>query len=306
MLNPIPRNLAETQIGGFFALAAFSIWSGFPIYFKAVAHVGALEVLAHRIVWTLAFVALIIFLLRRFGVLRKALASRSLIKMLCLSSAFISVNWLTFIWAIANNHVLDSSLGYFINPLVNVVLGVIFLGERLRPTQWISVILAFVGVLNLVVWFGQIPWIALTVAITFAFYGLIRKQVAVDPFVGLFIETLLVLPLALIYLLYLFQSGNHAFLTNGPYTDFLLLISGVLTALPLILFASAARRLKLSTLGLFQYTVPTGHFLLAVFAYGENFTFSHLITFACIWAALVLYGVDSYRSEKQYKPGADK
>ena len=294
--NLDPSGAHEARTGALFALGAFAIWSGFPLYFKLVAAIPASEVLGHRILWSLLFVALLLGLRGHWRGVREALTTPSLRRRLALSALLISVNWLVFIWAIANDHVLDASLGYFINPLVNVVLGVLLLGERLRRLQWLAVTLALAGVANLVWQHGSLPWIALTLAFSFGSYGLVRKQTSTDALSALFVETLLLVPLALGYLAFLDLAGHGHFL-RGPFVDDgLLLLAGVLTALPLLLFGGAARRLRLSTLGLLQYTVPTGHFLLAVFAFGEPFTAVHAVTFGVIWLALALYTIDLLRA----------
>ncbi len=285
-----------TRTGTLFALGAFLIWSGFPLYFKLVASIPASEVLGHRIVWSLLFVALLLALRGHWQGVREALATPMLRRRLALSALLVSVNWLVFIWAIANDHVLDASLGYFINPLVNVVLGVLLLGERLRRMQWLAVLLALAGVGNLVWHHGTLPWIALALAFSFGSYGLVRKQTPTDALSALFVETLLLAPLAVGYLVVLDLNGHGHFLRGPTTIDGLLLLAGVLTALPLLLFGGAARRLQLSTLGLLQYTVPTGHFLLAVFVFGELFTTAHAITFGAIWLALALYSTDMLRA----------
>lgn len=290
-----PPGTDQARRGGLFALAAFGIWSAFPAFFKLVAEVPSTEVLAHRILWSMAFVALLLALRGAWGDIGRVLRNRRLLRQLCLSSLLVSVNWLVFIWAVANDRVLESSLGYFINPLINVLLGVLFLGERLRLLQWTAIALACAGVLYQIVGLGQLPWVALTVAVTFGCYGLVRKQTDVDAFSGLFVETLLLAPLAVGYLLFLESAGRGSFLHAGIGGDLLLVLAGVLTALPLLLFTAAATRLRLSTLGLLQYTVPSGHFLLAVLAFGETFTAAHAVTFGCIWSALLLYVLSNLR-----------
>ncbi len=292
-----PSDLHEARIGAAYALGAFLIWSGVPLYFKLVASIPATEVLGHRVLWSLLFVTLLLAGRRHWSGVGTALADPRLRRRLALSSLLVSINWLVFIWAIANDHLLDASLGYFISPLVNVVLGVLLLGERLRRLQWIAVLLALAGVANLVWQHGSLPWIALTLAFSFGGYGLVRKQTPVDSLSALFVETLLLVPLALAYLLFLDFDGDGHFLRVDIATDGLLLLAGVVTAMPLLLFGGAARRLQLSTLGLLQYTVPTGHFLLAVFVFGEPFTPAHAFTFGAIWLALLIYSLDMLRRQ---------
>ena len=296
-LVPEAQAPSEARWGAIYATLAFLIWAALPIYFKAVAAVPPWEVLAHRVFWSAVFVALLLLLWRKRDGLLTVLRKRRLILWLALSALLVSTNWLIFIWAIANDHVLESSLGYYINPLLNVALGVLVLRERLRRAQWIAIAIGTVGVSNLIWQYGEIPWVALSLALTFALYGLIRKRLPVDALTGLFVETALLAPLAAGYLIYLgLSDAGGAFGGVRWQLDVLLAIAGVLTASPLILFAAAARRLTLSTLGQLQYTVPTGHFLLAVFAFGEPFTSAHAVTFTCIWIALLIYALDTYRS----------
>ena len=281
------------------ALVAFSIWGSFPLYFKAVSHLPAFEVLAHRILWTVVFVGLVILVSGRLHHVRAVIRNKKLLGTLLLSSLLVSTNWLVFIWAVSQNMVLESSLGYFINPLVNVALGMFFLKEKLRLWQWVAVALSVLGVANLVGQLGTIPWVALTVAISFGFYGLVRKVTVVDAYTGIFIETTLILPPVMGYLVYVGIEGTGAFGLADLKLDALLMMAGLMTATPLILFALAAKRMQLSTLGFFQYIAPTGHFLLAVFVYNEPFTQAHKITFGMIWLALAIYTADSIYSHRR-------
>lgn len=289
----------EARWGALYASLAFFIWMGFPIYFKTVAEVPATEVLAHRVCWSALFVIALLLLLRRRSGLQTIVREPRLVLWLGLSALLVSTNWLIFIWAVAHNHVLESSLGYFINPLLNVVLGVLLLRERLRRAQWIAIGIGALGVVNLIWQYGQVPWISLGLACSFGLYGLLRKRIPIDALTGLCVETVLIAPIALGYLIYLNAHGTGMFGTVRWQLDGLLMASGVLTALPLILFAAAARRLTLSTLGQLQYSVPTGHFLLAVFVFGEHFTRTHAVTFTCIWIALAVYAFDTYRAERK-------
>ena len=271
------------------------MWGLFPVYFKLVASVPAAEVLAHRIVWSVLIAALLITALGRWRAVLAVLADRRTLATLALSAAAISVNWLVFIWAVGHDRVLESSLGYFINPLVSVALGVVVLGERLRRVQWLAVGLAALGVAWQVASVGSLPWVALTLAASFGGYGLLRKVVRADSLTGLFVETALLAPVALAALLALGLAGGGAFRGTGVALDWTLAASGVVTAAPLLLFVAGARRIRLSTLGLLQYLVPTGHLLLAVFAYGEPFALSRLVTFGLIWTALALITWDAWR-----------
>lgn len=284
---------AEYRAGVFFALAAFLSWGFVPVYFKQLATVPAPEVLAHRIVWSVLCLGLYIALRGSFADTRDTLRNRRLLAGLVLSGALVAFNWLIFVWAVANDHILETSLGYFITPLVNVVLGMCFLGERLRKLQWMAVGLAVLGTVYLTVDHGKLPWVALLLGFSFAFYGLIRKQLPVKPVQGLFVETLLMLPLALGYLLWLTATGLGAFPHDGARIDALLLGTGLVTALPLLWFINAARRMPLSTVGFFQYLAPSMSFVLAVFVYEEPFNRAHAVAFACIWLGLVLFSIDA-------------
>jgi len=223
------------------------------------------------------------------------LESTRLMMWLCVSSILLACNWTLFIWAVTNGHLLQGSLGYYINPLVNVVLGVLLLGEKLTRAQWIAVSLSFGGVIVMAVGLGAFPWIAVTLALLFGFYGYVRKTLPVGAAPGLFVETLVVLIPAILYLLYLAWQGKGALGTVSLGYDFMLVLAGIVTAAPLIMFAAAARRLRYATVGFFQYLAPTLQFLLAVLVYGEAFTDTHKITFALIWVALAIYSVDTFR-----------
>jgi chloramphenicol-sensitive protein RarD len=264
-----------------------------------VANVSPVEVLAHRALWSFVVLAILVAALGRWKEIRRELHSRKLIFMLTLSTLFIAANWLTFIYAVSNGQVLQSSLGYFINPLVNVLLGVVFLRERLRTRQTLSIGLAMIGVLVLIAMVGEVPWIALTLALTFSLYALMRKLMPVDGLVSLTVETLMIAPLALLYLGYVAASGSRVPLTLG--TVGLLVLSGPITTVPLLFFGAAARRLRLSTMGILQYLSPTLQFLLAVLAFGEPFSAAQLLSFACIWAAVLIYAVDSLFAAREYR-----
>jgi chloramphenicol-sensitive protein RarD len=295
---PQPEARSSAVVGVTCGAGAFVCWGLFPIYFKLVAAVPAPEVLAHRIVWSVVFVAGLITLRRRWSAVGAAFADRRLVATLVLSATVISINWVVFIWAVGEGRILGASLGYFINPLVSVVLGVVVLGERLRPAQWGAVGLAVIAVGWQIIGFGSVPWVALTLAVSFGFYGLIRKVAKVDAFTGLFVETLVLSPLAIGYIVFLAVVGGGVFARFGLHMDALLVAAGVITPLPLILFVAGAQRIRLSTVGLLQYIAPTGQFLLAVFVYDEPFTRDSLITFALIWLALALYTFDTLRHER--------
>ncbi len=276
----------------FYALGAYAIWGLFPLYFKLVAEVPALEVLAHRVVWSVVFVSVLVSLLRRWGAIARIFHDRRLLGTLLLSGLAISLNWGIFIWAVAHDRVLESSLGYFICPLVSVFLGFIFLRERLRPWQVLAVILAIAGVSNQIWQLGAFPWVALGLAFSFGIYGLIRKLAPVDAIGGQLVETIILLAAALPYLVWLHVAGSGTFGAGDVVLDGYLVLAGLVTALPLILFAQATKRLLLATVGLLQYIVPTSHFLLAVFIFSEPFSMGTGLSFALIWLALAIYVIE--------------
>lgn len=291
-----PVRTNDGLIGVLYGLAAFGIWGLVPVYFKAVAHVPAIEVVAHRVVWAMLLLLVGLLLQRRARQLLSELRDPRRVGFYALTALLVSGNWLIFIWAIHNDRILETSLGYYINPLVNVLLGVVFLRERLNARQTMAVALAAAGVLNLIVGYGTIPWIALALALLFGIYGLLRKQAGVEAMLGLAAETVMLAPLAVLFLAYLGWHGTGAFAQVSRASDALLVFAGVVTAVPLICFLQAANRLRLSTVGLMQYLAPTLSFLLAVAVYKEPFTWAHGITFACIWVALGLYSLDAFAS----------
>lgn len=282
----------EVRKGVFLALAAYIMWGIAPIYFKTVSSVAALEVLSHRVVWSFFLLAALLHFSKQWRGVLSVLRTPKKIAFLLVTALLIGANWLTFIWAINANHMLDASLGYYINPLINIVLGMLFLGERLRKLQWFAVLLAVIGVAIQLVVFGSLPIVAFVLAITFAVYGLLRKKVGVDALSGLFIETLLLVPVALLYLAWFADSPTSSMLLNDWHINTLLIAAGVITTLPLLCFTGAATRLKLSTLGFFQYIGPSLMFVLAVLIYGEAFSADKAITFAFIWSALLIFTWD--------------
>ncbi|MCG8593229.1 MAG: EamA family transporter RarD [Kiloniellales bacterium] len=293
----------QTVAGALFALAAFGLWGINPVYFKAVDHIPELEVLAHRVVWTVALLAALVTATGGWTTVARALRDRQTLAMLGLSAALISANWFIYIWAVVAERVLETSLGYFINPLISVLLGVLVLRERLSPLQGVAVALAGLGVLNLSLEAAGLPWVALSLAVTFGFYGLIRKTVRIGSVEGLLVETSLMLPAAVVYLLVM--GGRSGVFGSGSAADVLLLLAaGLVSAIPLLCFTSAARRLPLSTIAMFQYLAPSAQFLLAVFAFGELFTRAHLVTFLCIWAALGIFTLDSLRRSRRARLAA--
>ncbi len=288
----------ESVAGVLYALVAYGIWGLIPIYFKAVQHVAASEVLAHRVIWAMLLLLALMVLKRRGRQIIAELRNRRRLAFYSATALLVATNWLVFIWSIHNDRLLEASLGYYINPLISVVLGVLFLGEQLKRWQIAAVLLATVGVLNLVVSHGTFPWVALTLGFSFGFYGLLRKKAGIDAILGLSVETLLLTPLALLFLAALALQGSGAFGRIDLGTDVLLTFAGLATAVPLICFLEAARRLRLSTVGLMQYLAPSLNFLLAVLVYNEPFTVTHVITFTCIWIALAIYSFDAFFSRR--------
>ena len=287
------------------ALTAFGIWGFLPLYFHLIGpRVSVWEVLSHRIVWATVVLAAYAVFSGRLSRLRAVFGKPAVLLALTASALCIGINWGVFIWAVTHGHVLDSSLGYYITPLLNVVMGLIFLGERLRSLQWLAVVLAALGVAIMVGAYGTVPWVALTLAIAFGCYGLIRKQVAVDSATGLLTETLLLLPVAVALLAWLYVHHNLTFLHTSLTMDLLLVGAGVITVVPLLLFTTGARRLRLGTIGLLQYLTPTMQFLTGVFLFGEPFTRADGITFACIWGGLALYSIDALRFNSRRTPNA--
>jgi chloramphenicol-sensitive protein RarD len=275
-----------------YALCAYALWGLFPLYFKAVASLPPLDILAHRVVWSLGFVAVLVSWRIGWRWLPPVLSDRRVLKVFALSTLMVFLNWAIYIWAVARGRVIDASLGYFMNPLVNVLLGWLVLHERLRPVQWVSVLMAAGGVVWLTWIAGAPPWIGLSLAAAFGLYGLLRKTASLGAWEGFSLETLFMLPFALLYLGW-FAARGEATYPELPLTMQLLIIaSGPVTALPLLFFAAAARRIPLSTLGLIQYLGPSVQLLLAIFLFGEPFGGAKALGFAAIWAALVLYTGD--------------
>jgi chloramphenicol-sensitive protein RarD len=292
---------ARFRSGAGYALAAFGFWGVVPIYYKWLDGVLPADVLAHRIVWTVVMGALLLSWRRDWRRLVPVLQSPRMLATLLLTAILVSTNWLVFIYAVDTDRVLDSSLGYYINPLVNVLFGMTLLGERLNRARVAAVLLAAIGTANLAVSLGRLPWIALVLAFSFGLYGLLRKRTDVPVLGGLFMETAFLFPVALGAILWLGSSGQGAFLTGGADLSLLLVAAGPVTMLPLLWFTQAARRLPLTVLGLFQYLGPTLSFLLAVFVYGEPFTRAHAVTFGCIWTGLAIFTADSFRQSRRVR-----
>jgi chloramphenicol-sensitive protein RarD len=275
-------------------IAAYALWGFFPIYWKFLHQVPALQVIGHRIAWSFILLVLIILVTRQWSDFRAAALAPRVIGIYSIAAVLLSINWLVYVWGVNSGFIVETSLGYFINPLLSVLLGVIFLRERLRPAQWIPVIIAAVGVLYLTLVYGRLPWIALTLAFSFGFYGFVKKLAPLGSLYGLTLETGIVFPLALLYLLGVEFNGTGAFIHDHALTTLLLIGAGAVTTIPLLMFASAARQIPLSVVGLLQYIAPTIQFLIGIFIYREPFDRSHLIGFGIVWVALILFWVENY------------
>lgn len=297
MHSPAPVTAAarEQKSALVAGIAAFSFWGIIPIYWKLVRAVPAAEILAHRFVWTTGFLVCLLTLRKRWADVAAVVRSRRTLLLCLASGTAISCNWMMFIWAVNANRVLETSLGYFMTPLVNVAFGAAFLRERLTRLQLASVVLATVGVLNLTFGYGRFPWIAVGLCVSWGLYGLLRKASRTPAIPGLFLETVMLLPLAVVYLLFLHHSGALVFGTVHWFESLILIISGLVTGLPLVWFGHAARHLRLTTIGFLQYLTPSGTFFLGVFLYHEPFTRAHLITFTLIWAALAIFTYEMVR-----------
>jgi len=287
----------EQRAGVWFALTAYGLWGVIPVYFKIVDFASAMEIIAYRIIW--AVVVLVVVILARREIYKLRHLEWNKVGWLAVSGALLTINWGVFVWALLNDRMLETSLGYYINPLVNVVLGGLFLGERLSGWQKAAVLIAAAGVLNELITFGALPWAGLTLAATFGFYGLVRKKIAADAVVGLGVETVLLLPLALGYLMLITWQGEGSLAAGETSEVALLALGGLLTVLPLVAFAAAALRLPLTTLGFFQYLAPSLTMLLAIFVYGEPFRSSQAVTFGCIWLALLIFSSEGLYHRKK-------
>ncbi|GAA6184512.1 MULTISPECIES: EamA family transporter RarD [Aliiglaciecola] len=286
------------KAGVIFAVAAYAMWGFAPLYFKMLMVMPAAEILVHRVIWSALLLVVLVLALKQLPKVQAALKNPRVIKILLISGLLLAGNWLLFIWAVNNGHLLDASLGYYVNPLLNVFLGRMFLGERLRRMQKIAVAIALFGVLILLFSYGELPWIALLLASSFGVYGLLRKQVAVDSLPGLLIETMMMLPFAIFYWLFFASQMSNLF-SNDADLNALLIGAGIITTAPLLCFTAAARRIRYSTLGFFQYIGPSIMFILAVYLYDEPLHEARLVTFGFVWLALVIFSFDSYRAYRK-------
>lgn len=291
----------EATKGVLFGLSAYTLWGCFPLYFALFAGVPSYEVLIHRVIWSCLFLAIVVSILRRWTPIRAALAEPRKLGFVLGCAVFIAINWLVYIYAVETRHVLQASLGYFLTPLVNVALGLLVLRERISRLQVVAVVLAAVAILYQLLLLGVVPWISLVLAFSFGTYGLLRKKVPLDGLSGLFVETLLLLPLGLLALS-LLEIGGSSHFTDRPQITLLLMSSGIVTAIPLLFFAGAARRLRLATIGFLMYINPTLQFCLALLVFNEPLSEQKLLSFVIIWLALALYSWSAWRQRQPSMP----
>ncbi|WP_257539936.1 EamA family transporter RarD [Sphingobium sp. CFD-1] len=291
----------EIRSGLLAALAAYGLWGLLPIFFKLLHHVGPFELVAQRVIWSLVLILILLAARRALGPLWAALSTPRLLLPLTASSLFIAINWTTYIWAVNDDHVIAASLGYFLNPLVNVALGVLVLKERLRRGQMLAIGVAAIGVAIMAAAALTTLWISIMLALSFAFYGLVRKLTPVAPMAGLGAETLILTPVALAYLGWLSGHGGLAF-GQDNFTTVMLVVSGAMTTVPLVLFAVAAHRLPMATLGLLQFVAPLLQFLCGVLLFGETLSHGQIVSFALIWLGLILFASDSMAAARRNRP----
>ena len=285
--------------GILYGIGAYALWGFFPIYWKVLHPVSALQVIGHRISWSFILLVAFIVITKQWQDFRSvALTSAKTIGIYAIAGVLLTINWLVYVWGVNQGFIVETSLGYFINPLLSVLLGVIFLRERLRLAQWIPVIIAAAGVIYLTFVYGRLPWIALSLAFSFGFYGLVKKLAPLGSLYGLTLETGIVFPAAVIYLIVMQINGAGAFLHDSALIDLFLVGAGVVTTIPLLMFASAAKQIPLTVVGLLQYIAPTLQFLIGIFIYKEPFDQSHLIGFAVVWVALIIFWVENYLAHR--------
>ena len=305
MRNPdslTTRPNEDTPQGLAFAITAYVFWGFLPLYMKALSHIPAAEVVAHRVVWSVPIAAFVLVAMRRARDLKAALLSPRTLLMGAVTATLISVNWGIYVWAIASGHALDAALGYYINPLFSILLGALLLGERMSKRQLIAVGLAVGAVLVLALDTGSLPWVALGLTLSWGFYALAKKSLPIGPNQGFLLEVLLLLVPALAYIAYLTSTGQGNFLTGAPVDTWLLLGCGAVTAVPLLIYANGAKLLRLSTIGILQYIAPTMIFIVAVFVFGEEFGRARMIAFPMIWAALILYSSSMLQQMRRSRP----
>jgi chloramphenicol-sensitive protein RarD len=291
--------VSESRRGFLLGVAAYAIWGLFPLYWPLLEPAGALEILAHRIVWSVVTMGVLVVVLARTAAFGRVVADRRVALLLALAAGLITVNWATYIWGVNNGHVVETALGYFINPLVTVLMGVFILGERLRPWQWAAMGVAGLAVVVLTVDYGRLPWVAMVLALTFGSYGLCKKQAGAPAIESITFETMLIGPIAFLYLLWLGAQGDSAFASHGLGHALLFMTTGIVTAVPLICFGGAAIRVPMVTLGLLQYLTPTLQFALGVLYFHEDMPTGRWIGFALVWVALAVFTVDSLRHHRR-------
>jgi chloramphenicol-sensitive protein RarD len=284
--------------GILYGIGAYILWGFFPIYWKFLRDVPALQVIGHRIAWSFILLALYVVITKQWNEFRLVAFTWKTIGIYAIASVLLSFNWLIYVWGVNAGFIVETSLGYFINPLLSVLLGVIILRERLRPMQWVPVGLAALGVIYLTVVYGRPPWIALSLAFSFGFYGFVKKLSPLGSLYGLTLETAIVFPVALIYIMFVGLTGSGAFLESGIKIDLFLIGAGVVTTIPLLMFASAAKQIPLTVVGLLQYIAPTLQFLIGVFVYKEPFSFTSFIGFGIVWLALIIFAVENYLANR--------
>ena len=283
--------------GILYGIGAYTLWGFFPIYWKFLHNISALQLIGHRIAWSFILMMGVILISGQWADLRSTLSARNF-RIYLIASLLIGANWLMYVWAVNAGHIVETSLGYFINPLLSVLLGLLILHEKLRRTQWIPIVIAFVGVVYLTITFGRLPWIALSLAFSFGFYGLVKKLAPLSSLFGLTLETGILFIPAVIYLGVAEVNGTGAFLHTGVVSDFLMIGAGLVTTVPLLMFASAAKQIPLTMIGVLQYLAPTIQFLLGIFVYKEKFDHTQLIGFSIVWLALVIFWVENYLAHR--------
>lgn len=303
MIGPIVATHAievfMSNKGLMYGIGAYLMWGFFPLYFKALQAVPSLQIVFHRVVWSFLFLILVVLVKKEWSSFKNQAARPKTVLIYALAATLLAINWLVYVYGVTSDQVVETSLGYFINPLLSVALGVIFLREQLRPAQWLPIALAAIGVLYLTLQVGTLPWIALALAFTFGLYGLLKKVAPLGALHGLTLETAILFLPALLYLLYAERQGFGAFGHLSWMENLLLMLVGVVTAIPLLMFAAAARAIPLFMIGLLQYIAPTCQFLLGVFVFHEPFTPARLVGFAIIWFALVLYWLEGYLARRR-------
>lgn len=283
-------------------IAAYAMWGFFPIYWKLLHDVPALQLLGHRIGWSFGLLLLYILVTKQWDDFRTLASHRKTLGIYAIAGVLLSLNWLIYVWGVNAGFIIETSLGYFINPLLSVLFGVIFLRERLRPTQWIPVVVAAIGVIYLTVTYGRLPWIALSLAVSFGLYGLVKKLSPLGSVYGLTLETGIVFPIAIVYLAAVQVNGTGAFMHDGLTVDLLLIGAGVVTTIPLLMFASAAKQIPLNMIGILQYFAPTIQFLIGLFIYKEPFDTTRLIGFGIVWFALIIFWVENLTHRTPVEP----